>query len=746
MKRLLLILWAVFLLFPSNVSYAIDFQLRISPDSLTFGTMEPGTSRTQHITITETSDSENFSSSVNLSLSVSGSAASWVSLSSSNLMIHAGNFEGVKVTVTVPENADYGEHDFGINIQAGEYLRTVPCTLVVPNILALSPASVDVTITEEYGDNVSLEITNVCSTANISDVLFSADDSLNKWLVLPTLISSLGKGATMTTEVEVRVPAGESKPIGIYSGNIYAEYKYGPPTALSTSMTVTILPSEQWFNEKYERINNLDNKVLVYQITEPYTVNVTVTNTKDAMFNLLDLTKEDTSHFYDLTDPFLNESIVTLEELAIDLVKAFDDWQRGDKTRGVVEFFRQSINNRIAYLQNSIDKETRIEYEDPMRKIHEQLSNIISTWEEKINQAIKESHSLGDIEEALGYEDLSRARSEPLIYPSREYFISAKNHFYQAYDYYISIGSEAKAKESRNNANECETQEELRNSQMTDIVNFSEKEEQAGDSSYDKGLKTEGLTDSSNYFKQAKIHFSNAAEEYRKIGTQEYDDKARHCEERAGDSEEKKRAREQSIPEKEDTAVRQFSLGEDAIKKGEHEMLPFTAIAHYDSAKKYFEEARNLYNTIGGDTKLKKELEISKQIQEIDQKIKTEKIKLGAYISVISIIILAIIVLLTRRYLPTMSIWSKHKALEAEETTSQANIDTKNHEISTELTETEYRHGVWEIYRREWAAANREKRLELNKRMLRWQELMTNGWTASQAYRKTIEEEPGENS
>ncbi len=55
--------------------------------------------------------------------------------------------------------------------------------------------------------------------------------------------------------------------------------------------------------------------------------------------------------------------------------------------------------------------------------------------------------------------------------------------------------------------------------------------------------------------------------------------------------------------------------------------------------------------------------------------------------------------------------------------------------------EKEYEQNVWEIYRREWATANREKRLELNKQMLRWQKLMKNGLPASQAYFRAMQEE-----
>ncbi len=58
-----------------------------------------------------------------------------------------------------------------------------------------------------------------------------------------------------------------------------------------------------------------------------------------------------------------------------------------------------------------------------------------------------------------------------------------------------------------------------------------------------------------------------------------------------------------------------------------------------------------------------------------------------------------------------------------------------------ESQEEKYKHGVWEIYRKEWATANPEKKTELNKRMRRWQKLMKNGWTANQAYIRVMQEE-----
>ncbi len=84
------------------------------------------------------------------------------------------------------------------------------------------------------------------------------------------------------------------------------------------------------------------------------------------------------------------------------------------------------------------------------------------------------------------------------------------------------------------------------------------------------------------------------------------------------------------------------------------------------------------------------------------------------------------------------------KNLSDKQTLPVANTEKEKHEIqATKLQEKEYKHSVWEIYRRAWATASPEKRTELNKRMLRWQELMKSGQTPSQAYYRVMEEESG---
>jgi len=54
--------------------------------------------------------------------------------------------------------------------------------------------------------------------------------------------------------------------------------------------------------------------------------------------------------------------------------------------------------------------------------------------------------------------------------------------------------------------------------------------------------------------------------------------------------------------------------------------------------------------------------------------------------------------------------------------------------------ENEYRRKILGGFGEEWTTANRKERAELNRRISRWQELVDNGWTATKAYFKVMEE------
>ena len=54
--------------------------------------------------------------------------------------------------------------------------------------------------------------------------------------------------------------------------------------------------------------------------------------------------------------------------------------------------------------------------------------------------------------------------------------------------------------------------------------------------------------------------------------------------------------------------------------------------------------------------------------------------------------------------------------------------------------EKEYRRKILGGFGEEWTTANRKEQVELNRRISRWQELVDNGWTATKAYFKVMEE------
>ncbi|MFC1977420.1 hypothetical protein ACFLWS_04045 [Chloroflexota bacterium] len=650
MKRISLILGVVVLLISSNAAYASDFYIKTSPDSLSFGPIQPGASGSQFISIEASGSSEDY---VFIYKSVSGEIASWVSLGGAE-KVWGGNAESVGVKVFVPENAAYGRYSFDVQVQVGSYRKTIPSRVEVPVILTLGPPSVDVTVSEDYGNAVTLKIVNICSRASIYDIQFSADDSISKWLILPSA-SSLGKGVTGTEDVRVQVPAGESKPVGVYSGNIHARYKYGPRSGISTSMTITVLPSEQWYNKKYGKINSLDDRVIVYRSGKSSPEFIPVTDLKDEMITLLNLTKEDTSRFHELTDPFLDNSIELVDEFATHLVGIFKGWAKGEKSPAAFVSLRKGIDVKIADLQDSTNEETRVGYRDSMHNIHEKLSSIWIVWAKTIDNAMGDTKSTGELEQALGEEALLKAQNATLVSPALEYFTLAYGHFDRALKYYERIADVAKAEGCRQLANTCWKEMQSLNQQMMDIKQRAADMTQAGSRSYLAGQAAESLADSSEHFNQAKIHFRTAAEEYRRIGTPEYDDEAIGLDEKAADSEIKGAGVEPLIKGiREDANSKELS-GEDATRKGENAILPFIALAHLNSAKESFNEALNLYIEIGGDTRLEQD-KISGQIQEVDEKIQREKKELAIYISVISIVTLIIIALFTKRYLHTMSI------------------------------------------------------------------------------------------
>jgi hypothetical protein len=61
--------------------------------------------------------------------------------------------------------------------------------------------------------------------------------------------------------------------------------------------------------------------------------------------------------------------------------------------------------------------------------------------------------------------------------------------------------------------------------------------------------------------------------------------------------------------------------------------------------------------------------------------------------------------------------------------------------MESQNEDKEFEQNVWALYYKEWDLADNDKKIELNERMHRWQELMQSGLTASQAYYQAVQDQ-----
>ncbi len=647
MKQLLVSLWLAFLFLSAGIAYAQGPVMEVSPPFLPLGGIWPGTSRTSHLNIRETGGIENLTG---ISLSKSGNVAHWVSLSPSYIaQIDAGGTREVAVNLTVPGDAHFGEYTCMVTVQGGGFSSTVTLTFQIPIMLELSPRSIGVSITEEQDETVELTLRNICDSARIYDISFSADDGISEWLILPSPISSLGKGATSTKEVKVRVPGGESKPIGKHSGVFYAQYRGGPPShRIATTIAIKVLPQDSWFEDRYDTIDSLPRYIGVYQIIEPYIKEEDCITTKEALHSMVDMIKEDPSHFYSIIEPFLKASTEGYT-LASDLVVAFEGWLADEEPLNKAEEILQRLDSNLKILGQRLEEEERPDYKEQMLVVYENLEGIKNSWEEKIHKEAGEVLTLAQREEQTGKDDYSKGQKEPLLYPSRGYYSSGKKHFEKAAELYLQTGHKGKAEDCKNRAAECAAKEGLKNEEIQRVLDLAQSEEKIGEEDFKNGENQGFLIPSRDYYSSAKGHFATAAGEYLKLGTSESDDKAKYCEGRRKESENREGNKARDIKKTLNLGSESQNAGQDARKEGQEALFPLN---HYNTAKGHFQQAYNLYHELGGDEGRVKIAEVEALIGEVEEAIKGEKIKLGMY----SLVLLIVIVFIGRRYLHMMSI------------------------------------------------------------------------------------------
>lgn len=491
------VLWIAFLFLPSGVIYADSPS--IYPRDLNFGVVEPGLTYTDDITI-----SSGDTTLTDITISVSGVGSQWVSFSTTYISeIPAGSERRVIVYLRLPQDASADSYACTINVEASGYSGSVTLTFEVPISIQLSPDDIDVSIFT--GENKSLQLTIKSLNADI-DITLSASADISNWVVLPA-VGLLGKGASIIKQIEVRVPGGAVEPVGKYSGDISIQYSGGGeyiPT------TIEIFPAKSWFDEISSEISLLPSWEHVCQIIGNSASNNA--QTKEALHSIVDLVKEDPSHFYDITKPCLETSIATYRLLAIDLPDAFNKEQLAQ-----CDNILSSSNANLLELKGLLDEEKRTDYKGYMRSIYDQLSSIQDGWGKAV------ACSKAEAEETAGDEDYNKGLTEKLLIPSRDLFISAKAHFKNCAALYQAEPcndiSEVEYCEERKRA--CENQETQRNQEIIQTKNRGNEYKDAGVNALREGRRAIFAPTSLKYYSTALEHLQQAREEFSKLGGDE---------------------------------------------------------------------------------------------------------------------------------------------------------------------------------------------------------------------------------
>lgn len=490
------VLWIAFLFLPSGVIYADSPS--IYPRDLNFGVVEPGLTYTDDITI-----SSGDTTLTDITISVSGVGSQWVSFSTTYISeIPAGSERRVIVYLRLPQDASADSYACTINVEASGYSGSVTLTFEVPISIQLSPDDIDVSIFT--GENKSLQLTIKSLNADI-DITLSASADISNWVVLPA-VGLLGKGASIIKQIEVRVPGGAVEPVGKYSGDISIQYSGGGeyiPT------TIEIFPAKSWFDEISSEISLLPSWGHVCQIIGNSASNNE--QTKETLHSIVDLVKEDPSHFYDITKPCLETSIATYRLLAIDLPDAFNKKQLAQ-----CDNILSSSNANLLELNQLLVDEKRPDYDRYMRSIYDQLSSIQDGWGKAV------ACSKAEVEETAGDEDYNKGLTEKLLIPSRDFFKSAESYFDKAAEMYRGACDDSeKAEYCENRKTECKNQEAQKNQEIIETQQRGNEYKDAGVNAMEEGRRAIFAPTSLKYYSIALEHFQQAREEFSKLGGDE---------------------------------------------------------------------------------------------------------------------------------------------------------------------------------------------------------------------------------
>ena len=497
-KQVIAILLLVFLFLSSGIVYAESPSTY--PRDLNCGVVEPGSTCTKYITI-----SSGATNLTGITISASGIGSQWVSFSSTYISkIPAGSETSVTVYLKPSSDASADSYACTVNVAASGYSETVRLTFEVPIVVQTSLDDSDVSIFT--GESKSVQLTIKPLNADI-DVTLSASADIRDWVVLPA-VGRVAKGVSAIKQIEVRVPAEAVEPVGKHSGYISVQYS-GKEEDIP--ITIVIFPAKSWFTEIRSNINALPSLEPVHQATKGSAGDSE--QIKEALHNIVNLTEKDPSHFYDITEPFIQTSIATYRLLAIDVLNAFNqkDFARCDIKLA-------SSNAKFSELKSLLDKERRTDYDRLMESLYDQdqLSGIQAGWE------ITVACGKAEAEETSGNEDYERGLNEGLLIPSRDFFTSAEFHFDNAAEMYSgACGNNEKAEHCGDRRSECLNQVVQKNQEIAETKQRGNESKDAGENAMEEGQRAKFAPVALKHYSDALKYFQLALNEFSTLGGNE---------------------------------------------------------------------------------------------------------------------------------------------------------------------------------------------------------------------------------
>ncbi len=591
-------------------------KMEVSPLSFDLGTVEPDASSDEEImTIT---NSGNVSLS-NVHISAEGDGSEWISLSESDFSeMEVGGSRNVLFTVEVPEDAKAKNYSPEIIVTAdGVPQKALTVNFFVKVILDVKPYDIICSLNEkDEGKSVKLTLKNISSSANIYEISFSSSGDISSLVTLPDSIGALSQGETMEVELTINPPT--TRPIGLYDGEI--EVHYETENVVSRRMRIKIPPDFK--SSTFTDIDKLPASIV-----------------KNNLLEIKNLISDDPSHYYDIVKPFLSGAVeasnkISNKEDATAAIKALKDLGKKEERQN----FKKIMQNVIHECEKGMGE---------------------------VKKLAEETRSEAKEEMDWGKEWKSDAEEENFLIPKRDDFDEAKSHFDNAASKYREVGWPGDIKDAKsceNLANECKTKSDELTAKINEALSEANSEAESGLSDFNKAEKAFTLVESLNSYTSAKTNFENATERIKPL--KNYSDlnkaivgellkgKWTYSKTPVAKCQDKVDKINKEIDQTRKEAEEEFEQGQSELKVAKGKYIWFLSRNGFKIAKEHFEEASNLYYSVGGDSDYENAGKCEQKIKEI----RNAEIRDIGILCVIILIILIVLIIVAKRSLSMSSI------------------------------------------------------------------------------------------